>query len=85
MEDSIVTLGMYFEVKDSHLYGGEGSIGYCKTNVDLKISSLMTADVCNYVKNLRKEVADMCHVYVEKVRVISRTEYEKTTEEESDD
>ena len=37
MEDSIVTLGVYFEVKDAHLYGGDGSIGYCNTNVDLKI------------------------------------------------
>ena len=44
MEDSIVTLGVYFEVKDAHLYGGNGSIGYCNTNVDLKnIDSILNS------------------------------------------
>ena len=89
MEDSIVTLGMYFEVKDAYLYGGDGSIGYCNTNVDFKISNLLKADVyndiCNYVEELRKRVADMCHIDVEKVRVISRTEYKENTEGEEDD
>ena len=85
MEDSIVTLRVYFEVKDAHLYGGDGSIGYCNINADLKISSLLKADVCNYVETQRKGVADMCRVDVEKVRVISRTEYEENTEGEEDD
>ena len=44
----------------------------------------MKMDVCNYVKTQRNGVADMCHVDVEKVRVISRTEYEENTEEEDD-
>jgi len=85
MEDSIVTLGVYFEVKDSELYGGEGTIGYCNTNVDLKISSPLEADISNYVEHQCKGVADMCRVGVEKVRVISRTEYEENTEDEEDD
>ena len=85
MEDSIVTLGVYFEVKDAHFYGGDGSIGYCNTNVDFKISNLLKADVYDYVEELRKRVADLCHVDAEKVRVISRTEYEDNTEGEDDD
>ena len=85
MKDSIVTLGLYFEIKDAYLYGGNGSIGYFNTNADLKISNLLKADVYNYVEAQRKGVADVCHVDVEKVRVISRTEYENNTEGIEDD
>ena len=81
MENSIVTLGVYFEIKDSIMYGGEGTIGYANTNVDLKISSLASANVCEYVEGQRKGVAAMCKVDVEKVRVISKTEYYENTED----
>lgn len=84
MEDSIVTLGVYFEIQDADLYGGEGCVGYSNINVDLNISSLLKADICNYVEAQRKNMADMCCVDVEKVRVISRTEYEENTEDEED-
>ena len=81
MENSIVTLGVYFEIADSIMYGGEGTIGYANTNVDLKISSLASANVCDYVEGQRKGIAKMCKVDVEKVRVISRSEYDENTEE----
>ena len=84
MENSIVTLGVYFEVKDSEMYGGEGTVGYINTNCDLKISALVSADVCDYVEKQIKGVANMCQVDAEKVRVISRTEYEENTEEDID-
>ena len=84
MENSIVTLGVYFEIKDADLYGGEGTFGYSNINVDLPISSLLKADICNYVEKQRKGMADMCHVDVEKVKVISRNEYEERTEDEED-
>ena len=84
MENSIVTLGVYFEIKDSAMYGGEGSIGYANTNVDLKISSLASANVLEYVEGQRKGVAEMLKVDVEKVRVIPRTEYEEETEEDEE-
>jgi len=82
MENSSVTLGVYFEVKDSELYGGEGSIGYANTNVELKVSSLESANIRNYVAEQRKGVAEMCHVDIEKVRIISKTEYEEKTDED---
>jgi len=84
MENRIVTLGVYFEIKDADLYGGEGTFGYSNINVDLPISSLLKADICNYVEKQRKGMADMCHVDVEKVKVISRKEYEERTEDEED-
>lgn len=84
MENSIVTFGVYFEIKDSEFYGGEGTVGYANTLVDLKISSLASTDICNFVEQQRKGMADMCLVDVEKVKVISRKEYEEETEEEDD-
>ena len=84
MKNSIVTLGVYFEVKDSEMYGGEGTVGYVNTNCDLEISALVRADVCDYVEKQIKGVANMCKVDAEKVKVISRTEYEENTEEDID-
>ena len=82
MENNIVTLGVYFEIKDSAMYGGEGSIGYVNTNVDLKISSLASGNVLEHVEGQRKGIAEMLKVDVEKVRVIPRTEYVENTEED---
>lgn len=50
MDNITMSLGIYFEVKDAEIYGGEG-------------------------------MAQFCHVPVEKVRVISRDEYEENTDE----
>lgn len=85
MENSIVTLGVYFEVKNSEFYGGVGSVGYANTNVELKISALEKANVCEYVEKQREEIAKMCHTDVEDVKVISRTEYNENTEEDEED
>lgn len=82
MENNIVTLGVYFEIKDSETYGGEGTVGYANTNAELKISSLASVDVCLYVEQQQKAIAEMCHVDVEKVRVIPKTEYDANTEYE---
>ena len=77
MKNSIVTLGLYFEIRDSEMYGGEGSVGYANTNCDLTISALESGDACKYMENQIKGIANMCWVDAEKVRVISRTEFEE--------
>lgn len=33
MKDASMSLGIYFEIKDSELYGGEGTTGYAATIV----------------------------------------------------
>lgn len=82
MENSMVTLGVYFEIKDAELYGGQGTVGYANINSDLKISNLTPEKVCKYVEQQRKGMAEMCHVDTEKVKVISRTEYDENTDNE---
>lgn len=85
INDSMITLGLYFEVHDADIYGGKGSIGYVNINVDLKVSALSNADIGKYAEDQIKGVADMCKVDKEKVIIISRTDYEKETEDEYDD
>lgn len=37
MKDASMSLGIYFEIKDSGLYGGEGATGYAATIVEISI------------------------------------------------
>lgn len=85
MNDNMITLSLYFEVHDAEMYGGKGTVGYANINVDLKVSALANADLINYVEGQIQGVAEMCKVDKEKVIIISRTDYEKETEEEFDD
>ena len=82
--ENMITISLYFEVHDADLYGGEGTVGYANTNVDLKVSALGKADIDNYVEAQRQGVAEMCKVDKEKVIVISRTKYEEETADEDD-
>ena len=89
VNDSMITLGLYFEVHDADIYGGKGTVGYANTNLEFKVSALMSAlkekDLSLYVEEQRKGVAEMCKVDNEKVIIISKTDYEKETEDEYDD
>lgn len=82
INDSMITIGLYFEVHDGELFGGKGSVGYTNVNVDLKVSALLEGDLKNYVEGQIQGVADMCKADKEKVIIISRTYYEKETEDE---
>lgn len=35
MDNITMSLGIYFEVKDAEIYGGEGTVGYAATIVDI--------------------------------------------------
>ena len=35
MKDASMSLGIYFEIKDAELYGGEGTTGYAATIVEI--------------------------------------------------
>lgn len=40
MDNITMSLGIYFEVKDAEIYGGEGTVGYAATIVDISLSGL---------------------------------------------
>lgn len=80
MEENMVTLGIYFEINDSSVYGGIGTVEYANINVSLKISSLKKNNVCDYVESQMCGISRMCHVDVDNVRIISKDEYDEKTE-----
>lgn len=81
MENTLLSLGIYFEVKDAELYGGEGTLGYAATIIDISVDGLQKADFAEYVKNQIEGMAKFCKVPLENVRVITRDEYEEETDE----
>lgn len=84
MKDASMSLGIYFEIKDAELYGGEGTTGYAATIVEIPIEGLQNADFEKYADSQLEAMASMAKVPKEKVRIISKDEYEENTEEEQE-
>lgn len=82
MKDASMSLGIYFKIKDAELYGGEGTTGYAATIVEISIEELQNADFEKYADSQLEAMASMAKVPKEKVRIISKDEYEENTEEE---
>lgn len=82
MKDASMSPGIYFEIKDAELYGGEGTTGYAATIVEISIEGLQNADFEKYANSQLEAMASMAKVPKEKVRIISKDEYEENTEEE---
>lgn len=80
MDNITMSLGIYFEVKDAEIYGGEGTVGYAATIIDIHPADYRRADFTKYAESQKEGMAQFCHVPVEKVRVISRDEYEENTD-----
>lgn len=82
MERINVTLCLYFEIKDSYVYGGKGTIGYSETKADLRVGTFSEIDFEMYAENQICGIAEFCKVPAENVRVISRSEYEQNAEDD---
>ena len=71
---------LYFEVRDSNIYGGAGSVGYASWGCEgIKDVSFLTID---RVRNTVSSFAAMLGVSDDCVRVISREEYMDATEDD---
>ena len=53
MDNITMSLGIYFEVKDAEIYGGEGTVGYAATIVDISLSGLQKADFTKYAESIK--------------------------------
>lgn len=80
-EEDTVSLSLYFEIKNSVIYGGDDTVGYAMTNVEVKISSLKNADIMKYAENQKSGIAKMCEVDIKNVKIVSKEVYERETEE----
>ena len=77
-----VTISLYFEVKDSEMFGGVGEIGYTEADVDLEVEDLSNIKLQVFAEEMIAGYAKMLKVPKENVRIISRTEYEENMEEQ---
>lgn len=77
-----VTISLYFEIKDSYVYGGAGTIGYSEIKADLIAEKFSKIDLEMFAENQICGIAEFCKVPDGNVRVISRSEYEQNTEDD---
>ena len=72
-----ITASLYFEISDSYMFGGEGTVGYMGINLGgISDVEKITEE---YIQNKRKEHAELFRVPVESVKLISKQEYDRET------
>ena len=86
MNEMKIRISLYFEVKDSEMFGGVGSVGYAERNMDLTIIEekprIFKGSAYDYVKKSITSMAENLGVSEECIRTISKKEYEENTEDE---
>lgn len=84
-----IKLTIYFEIKDAEIYGGPGTIGYMSSGIEIahldyeKDNPFNQREIMEkYIADQTKGVAAFAKVPVECVRLISKEEYEISTDED---
>lgn len=78
-----VTITLHFEIRNSEMYGGNGSVGYSAISFQ-GVSHPEQADD-SFVESQRRITANLLKVSVEDVQVITKEAYDAATEEPEDD
>lgn len=71
---------LYFEVKDCEVFGGVGSIGYSEHKVECDWYKVEITE--EYINEQTKFMANILHVPVENLRLISKEEFDEKTEDD---
>lgn len=84
-----IKLTLYFEIKDSEIYGGVGSVGYLSEGIELNRIDYEKDNLFNkrelmerYISEQTKAMAEFVKVPIERVRVISKEEYDSNTDDD---
>lgn len=77
-----VTISLHFEVSNSEMFGGKGSIGYTATNFG-GVKNLEAVDEILIDEHIGS-VAGMLNVTKEEIKLISKEEYDLETEDDSE-
>ena len=77
-----ITISLHFEISNSEMFGGEGSIGYTATNFG-GVQKLESVDE-SFIDKQMEIVANMLKVTKEEVKLISKEEYDLETEYDSE-
>ena len=77
-----ITLKLFFEIKDSQLFGGIGKAGYIESGMEISGEDLEQVNLRRYAEEQKKGIAQMCGVTEAKVEIISEERYKICAEEE---
>ena len=84
-----IKLTLYFEIKDSEIYGGVGSVGYLSEGIEVNRIDYEKDNLFNkrelmerYVSEQTEAVAEFVKVPVGCMRVISKEEYDSNTDDD---
>ena len=84
MNEMKIRISLYFEIKDSEMFGGEGSVGYAERNMDFTVTEkkprIFKESAYDYVKRAIANMAKSLGVSEECIRTISKEEYKENTE-----
>lgn len=79
-----IRISLYFEIKDSEMFGGVGSVGYAERNMDFTVTEKKTRifkeSAYDYVKKAIANMVESLGVSEACIRTISKEEYEENTE-----
>ena len=74
-----ITISLFFEISDSEIFGGIGSTGYVESKVRCISRTANVSD--DYITEQLHGIAKLVDVPAEKVRLISKEEYDENTED----
>lgn len=83
--NKIITAEMFYEIKNSEMYGGEGSIGYAKQEmggIPFENHDKLTDEL---LQKTCEDVARILKINPENIRMISKEEYDQNVEEDESD
>lgn len=84
-----IKISIYFEIKDSEMFGGVGSIGYAERNMDFTVTDkkpcVFKESAYDYVKKAIANMAKSLDVSEACIRTISKEEYKENTENQYDE
>lgn len=78
-----ITASLYFRISDSELYGGIGSVGYSEITLECDYHTINISD--DYIKDQIENIAKLTEVPIEKIKVISKDEYDECVDIESEE
>ena len=84
MNEMKIRISLYFEIEDSEMFGGEGSVGYAERNMDFTVTEkkprIFKESAYDYVKKAIANMVESLGVSEACIRTISKEEYEENTE-----
>lgn len=77
-----ITTTLHFEVSNSEMFGGKGTVGYTATNFG-GVKNLDTIDD-SFIQSQIAVTANMLQVTKDDIKLISKEEYDRETEDDSE-